>query len=96
MVIFASAKFKTVGAFRIIIHQNLTHNIYVLAEYMKGIITMSDTTDAIFKLDGKIHFHDQDTVRISSMSKMFMVFPSAACICAGRIKAVTRKKNRQG
>jgi hypothetical protein len=64
---------------------------------MKGIITISDTTtDAVFKLDGKIHFHDQDTVRSSSMSKILMDFPSAACICAGRIKAVIRKKNRQG
>ena len=39
--------------------------MYVLAEYMKGIITISDTTDAIFKLGGKIHFHDQDAVRSS-------------------------------
>ena len=59
---------------------------------MKGIITISDTTDAIFKLDGKIHFHDQDTVRSSSISKILMDFPSAACICASRIKAVTERK----
>ena len=65
MLNFASTKFKTVGAFKIIIHQNLIHNMYVLAEYMKGIITISDTTYAIFKLGGKIHFHDQDAVRSS-------------------------------
>jgi hypothetical protein len=68
MVIFASAKFKTVGAFKIIVHQNLIHNIYVLAEYMKGIVTILDTTDAIFRLDGKIRFHYQDNFRSSSLS----------------------------
>ena len=66
--------------------------MYVLAEYMKGIITISDTTDAIFKLGGKIHFHDQDAVRSSQMSKKMMDFPSAACTCASRIKAVTERK----
>jgi hypothetical protein len=68
MVIFASAKFKTVGAFKIIVQQSLIHNIYVLAEYMKGIMTILDSTDAIFKLDGKIRFHYQDNVGSSSLS----------------------------